>query len=158
LTFYLQHDGYPGSGKALKEMTPETIIEEGRNTSLRGRGGADFPRGMKWSFVQMGFSEAEIRDLQRGRIGAGDLQGPAADEMDPHQMIEGMVIAGRAIGSHQGFIYIRGEYRYVLDIVDSAIAEAYARAIWGRNILGSGFDFDLLIHTARMRHDREEPR
>jgi NADH-quinone oxidoreductase subunit F len=68
-------------------------------------------------------------------------------EMDPHQLIEGMVIAGRAIQSHQGFIYIRGEYRYVLDIVDAAIAEAYARGYLGKNILGSGFDFDLLAHT-----------
>src|SRR5258708_4424964 len=68
-------------------------------------------------------------------------------EMDPHQLIEGMVIAGRGIGSHQGFIYIRGEYRYVLDIVDAAIAEAYGRGYLGKNILGSGFDFDLLAHT-----------
>ncbi len=68
-------------------------------------------------------------------------------EMDPHQLIEGMVIAGRAIGSHQGFIYIRGEYRYVLDIVEAAIAEAYSRGYLGKNILGTGFDFDLLAHT-----------
>ncbi len=68
-------------------------------------------------------------------------------EMDPHQLIEGMVIAGRAIGSHQGFIYIRGEYRYVLDIVQGAITEAYERGYLGKNILGSGFDYDLLIHT-----------
>jgi NADH-quinone oxidoreductase subunit F len=68
-------------------------------------------------------------------------------EMDPHQLIEGMVIAGRAIGSHQGFIYIRGEYRYVLDIVQTAITEAYSRNYLGKNILGSGFDYDLLIHT-----------
>ncbi len=62
-------------------------------------------------------------------------------------MIEGIIIAGRAINAHHGFIYIRGEYRYVLDIVDAAIAEAYARGYLGKNILGSGFDFDLLIHT-----------
>src|SRR5256886_12287102 len=68
-------------------------------------------------------------------------------EMDAHQLIEGMVIAGRAINSHQGFIYIRGEYRYVLDIVDAAIAEAYAAGYLGKNILGTGFDFDLLTHT-----------
>src|SRR5260370_19299803 len=68
-------------------------------------------------------------------------------EMDPHQLIEGMVIAGRAINSHQGFIYIRGEYRYVLDIVDAALAEAYARGYLGKNILATGFDFDLLAHT-----------
>ena len=68
-------------------------------------------------------------------------------EMDPHQLIEGMVIAGRAIGSPQGFIYIRGEYRYVLDIVQGAITEAYERGYLGKNVLGSGFDYDLLIHT-----------
>src|SRR6266436_5735085 len=68
-------------------------------------------------------------------------------EMDPHQLIEGMVIAGRAIHSHQGFIYVRGEYRYVLDIVDAALAEAYSRGYLGKNILGTGFDFDLLAHT-----------
>src|SRR5438874_7309741 len=68
-------------------------------------------------------------------------------EMDPHQLIEGIVIAGRAINSHQGFIYIRGEYRYVLDIMDAAIAEAYSAGYLGKNILGTGFDFDLLIHT-----------
>src|SRR5437773_10173770 len=68
-------------------------------------------------------------------------------EMDPHQLIEGMVIAGRAINSHQGFIYIRGEYRYVLDTVDAAIAEAYAGGYLGKKIFGSGVDFDLRIHT-----------
>ena len=68
-------------------------------------------------------------------------------EMDPHQLIEGMVIAGRAIGANQGYIYIRGEYRYIIDIMDAAIAEAYAKGYLGKNILGSGFDFDLVTHT-----------
>ncbi len=68
-------------------------------------------------------------------------------EMDPHQLIEGMVIAGSAVDAHRGFIYIRGEYRYVLDIMDVAIAEAYAKGYLGKNILGSGFDFDLITHT-----------
>ena len=70
-------------------------------------------------------------------------------EMAPHQLIEGIVIAGRAVGSHRGYIYIRGEYRYVLDIVDAAIEEAYARGYLGKNILGSGFDFDLSPTPAR---------
>src|SRR5574337_1149619 len=68
-------------------------------------------------------------------------------EMDPHQLIEGMIIAGQAVGAHQGYIYIRGEYRYILEIVDRALEEAYARGFLGRNILGSGFDFDLYTHT-----------
>src|SRR5581483_4024172 len=68
-------------------------------------------------------------------------------EMAPHQLIEGIVIAGRAVGAHRGYIYIRGEYRYVLEIVDGAIEEAYARGYLGKNIMGSGFDFDLATHT-----------
>jgi NADH-quinone oxidoreductase subunit F len=68
-------------------------------------------------------------------------------EMDPHQLIEGMVIAGKAVGSHQGYIYIRGEYRYIIDIMDAAIAEAYAKNYLGKNIRGSGFDFELVTHT-----------
>src|SRR4029077_11868818 len=68
-------------------------------------------------------------------------------EMDPHQLIEGMVIAGRAIGAHLGFIYVRGEYRYVLDIVEAAVAESYSHGYLGKDIRGSGFDFDIVTHT-----------
>ena len=68
-------------------------------------------------------------------------------EMDPHQLIEGMIIAGRSFGAHRGFIYVRGEYRYVLDIVEAAVVEAYAHGYLGKDILGSGFDFDILTHT-----------
>src|SRR5262249_2793722 len=68
-------------------------------------------------------------------------------EMDPHQLIEGMAIAGRAVGAERGYVYIRGEYRYVIDIVEAAIAEAYAKGYLGKNILGSGFNFDLHAHT-----------
>jgi len=144
---YLQHEGYQALEKALKEMTPETIIEEVKKSSLRGRGGAGFPTGMKWSFVPKDSPKPKYVICNADESEPGTCKDRPLMEMDPHQMIEGMVIAGRAIGSHQGFIYIRGEYRYVLDIVDAAIAEAYARGYLGKNILGSGFDFDLLIHT-----------
>src|ERR1700747_3199943 len=144
---YLQHDGYKALEKALREMTPETIIDEVKKSNLRGRGGAGFPTGMKWSFVPKDSPRPKYVICNADESEPGTCKDRPLMEMDPHQMIEGMVIAGRAIGSHQGFIYIRGEYRYVLDIVDAAIAEAYARGYLGKNILGSGFDFDLLIHT-----------
>ncbi len=144
---YLQHEGYQALEKALKELTPETIIEEVKKSSLRGRGGAGFPTGMKWSFVPKDSPKPKYVICNADESEPGTCKDRPLMEMDPHQLIEGMVIAGRAIGSHQGFIYIRGEYRYVLDIVDAAIAEAYARGYLGKNILGSGFDFDLLIHT-----------
>jgi NADH-quinone oxidoreductase subunit F len=144
---YLQHDGYQALEKALKQMTPESIIEEVKKSNLRGRGGAGFPTGMKWFFVPKDSLKAKYVICNADESEPGTCKDRPLMEMDPHQLIEGMVIAGRAIGSHQGFIYIRGEYRYVLDIVDAAIAEAYSRGYLGKDILGSGFDFDLLIHT-----------
>jgi NADH-quinone oxidoreductase subunit F len=144
---YLKNDGYRALDKALKTMEPAAIIDEVKKSSLRGRGGAGFPTGMKWSFVPKDSPKPKYVLCNADESEPGTCKDRPLMEMDPHQLIEGMVIAGRAIGSHQGFIYIRGEYRYVLDIVDKAIAEAYEHGYLGKNILGSGFDFDLLIHT-----------
>ena len=144
---YLKYDGYQALEKALKQMTPETIIEEVKKSNLRGRGGAGFPTGMKWFFVPKDSPKPKYVICNADESEPGTCKDRPLMEMDPHQLIEGMVIAGRAIGSRQGFIYIRGEYRYVLDIVDAAIAEAYSRGYLGKDILGSGLDFDLLIHT-----------
>ena len=144
---YVRHDGYQALEKALKQMTPEGIIDEVKKSNLRGRGGAGFPTGMKWFFVPKDSPKPKYVICNADESEPGTCKDRPLMEMDPHQLIEGMIIAGRAIGSHQGFIYIRGEYRYVLDIVDAAIAEAYSRGYLGKDILGSGFDFDLLIHT-----------
>jgi NADH-quinone oxidoreductase subunit F len=144
---YVKHDGYQALEKALKQMTPEGIIDEVKKSNLRGRGGAGFPTGMKWFFVPKDSPKPKYVICNADESEPGTCKDRPLMEMDPHQLIEGMIIAGRAIGSHQGFIYIRGEYRYVLDIVDAAIAEAYSRGYLGKDILGSGFDFDLLIHT-----------
>jgi NADH-quinone oxidoreductase subunit F len=144
---YVMQGGYQALEKALKEMTPETVIDEVKKSNLRGRGGAGFPTGMKWSFVPKDSPKPKYVICNADESEPGTCKDRPLMEMDPHQLIEGMVIAGRAINSHKGFIYIRGEYRYVLDIVDAAIAEAYARGYLGKNILGSGFDYDLLIHT-----------
>ena len=144
---YLQNGGYQALEKALTQMTPESIIDEVKKSSLRGRGGAGFPTGMKWSFVPKDSPKPKYVICNADESEPGSCKDRPLMEMDPHQLIEGIIIAGRAIDAHRGFIYIRGEYRYVLDIVDAAIAEAYARGYLGSNILGSGFDFDLLIHT-----------
>jgi NADH-quinone oxidoreductase subunit F len=144
---FLQNGGYQALEKALKQMTPETIIDEVKKSNLRGRGGAGFPTGMKWSFVPKDSPKARYVICNADESEPGTCKDRPLMEMDPHQLIEGMVIAGRAIGSHLGFIYIRGEYRYVLDIVQKALTEAYLRGYLGKNILDSGFDFDLLVHT-----------
>jgi NADH-quinone oxidoreductase subunit F len=144
---YLQHEGYQAIEKALKQMTPEQIIDEVKKSNLRGRGGAGFPTGMKWSFVPKDSPKPKYLLCNADESEPGTCKDRPLMEMDPHQLIEGMVIAARAIGSHRGYIYVRGEYRYVIEILDPAIKEAYDRGYLGKNILGSGFDFDLSTHT-----------
>jgi NADH-quinone oxidoreductase E subunit len=135
---YLKHEGYQALERALKQMTPEQIIDEVKKSSLRGRGGAGFPTGLKWSFVPKGSSKPKYVLANGDESEPGTSKDRPLMEMDPHQLIEGMVIAGRAIGSQQGYIYIRGEYRYIIDITDKAITEAYRAGYLGKNILGSG--------------------
>ena len=144
---YRQHDGYLGLEKALKAMTPASIIDEVKKSNLRGRGGAGFPTGMKWGFVVKDSPKPTYILCNADESEPGTCKDRPLMEHDPHQMIEGIAIAGRAIGAKQGYIYIRGEYRYVLDIIDVALAEAYAAGYLGQNILGTDFSFDLCTHT-----------
>lgn len=144
---YLQNEGYQALEKALKEMTPEQIIDEVKKSNLRGRGGAGFPAGLKWSFVPKGNDKPKYILANADESEPGTCKDRPLMEMDPHQLIEGMVIAGRAVGANRGFIYIRGEYRYIIDIMDRALGEAYAQGYLGKNIRGSGFDFELCTHT-----------
>ena len=144
---YLKHEGYQALEKALKQMTPDQIIDEVKKSNLRGRGGAGFPAGMKWSFVPKETNKPKYILANADESEPGTCKDRPLMEMDPHQLIEGMVIAGRAVGANRGFIYIRGEYRYIIEIMDAAISEAYAKGYLGKNILGGGFDFDLCTHT-----------
>jgi len=147
LDVYLANDGYKGMERALKELTPDQVIDEVKKSNLRGRGGAGFPTGMKWSFVPKESAKPKYILCNADESEPGTCKDRPLIEMMPHQLIEGVVIAGRAVGSHQGYIYVRGEYRYVQDILDGAVEEAYARGYLGKNILGSGFDFDVVTHT-----------
>jgi NADH-quinone oxidoreductase subunit F len=143
---YLAHDGYKAFTKAL-EMTPEQIIEEMKTSNLRGRGGAGFPTGMKWSFVPRQSPKPKYIVVNADESEPGTCKDRLLMENDPHQLIEGCLIAARVIDSHRGWIYIRGEYRYLIDIMDRAIQEAYQHGWLGKNVRGSGFDFDLSTHT-----------
>ncbi len=147
LTDYLAHDGYKAADKALKDMQPEEIIEEVKKSNLRGRGGAGFPTGMKWFFVPRDSEKPKYIIANCDESEPGTCKDRALMELDPHQLIEGMIIAGRAVNSHQGFMYVRGEYRYVIEILDRAIDEAYQAGYLGKNIMDSGYDFDLCTHT-----------
>src|ERR1700688_186709 len=126
LDTYLANDGFKAFFKAM-QMTPEQIIEEVKVSALRGRGGAGFPTGMKWSFVPRTSPKPKYVIINADESEPGTCKDRLLMEYDPHEMIEGITIAGRAIGAKNGFIYIRGEYRYVLDIVQTALDEAYSR-------------------------------
>ncbi len=143
---YLANEGYQGLQKALA-MTPEQVIEEVKASGLRGRGGAGFPAGLKWSFVPRQSPKPKYIVVNADEGEPGTCKDRVLIEYDPHQVIEGVLIAARAVDAHKGWIYIRGEYRYLIDIMDRAIAAAYQRGYLGPNILGSGFDFDLYTHT-----------
>src|SRR5271169_6115480 len=147
LEVYIAHDGYKGMERALKELTPDQVVDEVKKSNLRGRGGAGFPTGMKWSFVPKESAKPKYILCYADESEPGTCKDRPLMEMMPHQLIEGIVIAGRSVGSLQGYIYIRGEYRYVQDILDEAIEEAYKAGCLGKNILGSGFDFDMVTHT-----------
>ena len=147
LKYFLAHDGYKAAHKALTKMTPENIIEEVKKSNLRGRGGAGFPAGLKWHFVPKETDKPKYIIANCDESEPGTCKDRALMELDPHQLIEGMVIAGRAVSSHQGYMYVRGEYRHVIEILEEAVREAYGGGHLGKDIYGSGFDFDLAVHT-----------
>jgi NADH-quinone oxidoreductase subunit F len=146
LDTYLATDGYKAFRKA-REMKPEQIIEEVKTSALRGRGGAGFPTGMKWSFVPRTSPKPKYIIVNADESEPGTCKDRLLMEYDPHQMIEGILIAALAVDSHAGYVYIRGEYRYLIDLMDRAIAESYAKGYLGKNIAGTGFDFDLYTHS-----------
>lgn len=143
---YLANDGYKAFMKAVG-MTPDEIINEVKVSNLRGRGGAGFPTGMKWSFVPKQSEKPKYIVVNADESEPGTCKDRVLIENDPHQLIEGILIAGLAVGAHQGYVYIRGEYRYLLDSFEKAIGEAYSRGWLGKNINGTGFDFELAAHS-----------
>src|SRR5271167_3920698 len=143
---YIELDGYNAVRKAIT-MGPEAIIAEMKASNLRGRGGAGFPAGMKWSFVPKQSAKPKYVLVNGDESEPGTCKDRLIFEHDPHSVIEGVIIAGLAIGSKMGFIYLRGEYRYLLKIMEKAIDDAYAKGFLGKGIFGSNVDFDVISHT-----------
>jgi len=146
LKVYRDTGGYKALEKALK-MAPADIIEEVKKSALRGRGGAGFPTGMKWSFVPKDSPKVKYVVCNADESEPGTFKDRYLLERDPHSLIEGMLIAAYALDSRTGFVYFRGEYKYLIDIMEVALAEACEAGLLGKNILGSGFDHDLHTHT-----------
>jgi NADH-quinone oxidoreductase subunit F len=146
LKVYQKTGGYESLKKAFK-MSQDDIINEIKASALRGRGGAGFPTGMKWSFVPRQSPKPKYVVCNADESEPGTFKDRYLMERDPHSLIEGMIIAGYALGSTTGYIYTRGEYKYLIDIMDRALEECRAAGLLGKNILGSGFDHDIHTHT-----------
>jgi len=142
---YEAEGGYAATRKALLEMTPEEIIEEVKASGLRGRGGAGFPTGLKWSFCAGSKGEIKYVVCNADEGDPGAFMDRSVLEGDPHAVLEGMIICGKAIGAQMGYIYCRAEYPLAIHRLEVAIADAKARGYLGEDILGSGFDFEIVI-------------
>ncbi len=147
LDVYRKHGGYSSLEKALKTMTPEQVVEEVKASGLRGRGGAGFPTGMKWSFIAKPAGVPRYVVCNADESEPGTFKDRYLMERIPHLLIEGMIASSFALGARTSFIYIRGEYFYVARILEQAIAEAYEAGLLGKNILNSGFDHDCYVQV-----------
>src|ERR1700682_6509641 len=145
LALYREHGGYTALPKALG-MAPAAITEEIKKANLRGLGGAAFPTGVKWGFISKGSTDPKYLVINADEGEPATFKDRYLLERDPHALIEGMIIAARAIGSYTAFVYIRGEYVKPWRIPDAAVKEAYAAGFLGKNIQGSSFDFDIVLH------------
>ena len=143
---YKRHGGYDALAKALKS-TPDEIIALVKESSLRGRGGAGFPTGNKWSFIPQGDNKAHYLVVNADESEPGTCKDMPLLMANPHSLIEGIIIGSYAIRANHSFIYLRGEVVHVYRRVQKAIEDAYAAGLLGKNILGSGFDLELTLHA-----------
>jgi NADH-quinone oxidoreductase subunit F len=155
LDFYLQHEGYEGLKKALAQ-TPDQVVEIVKASGLRGRGGAGFPTGMKWQFVDRKSSKPRYIACNADESEPGTFKDHLLMERNPHLLIEGCVISCYAIAAKVAYIYIRGEFFHIQHVLEHAIEEAHARGFLGKNILGSGFDCDVHIHRGAGAYEAGE--
>lgn len=142
---YIAEDGYLALGKVITEMTPDGVIDTVLKSGLRGRGGAGFPTGKKWSFARASQGDIKYVICNADEGDPGAFMNRRVLEGDPHSVIEGMIIAAYAIGSTQGYIYCRAEYPLAVKTLNIGIQQAREFGFLGNNILGSGFNFDLEV-------------
>ncbi len=142
---YRKQGGYDAVEKAFK-MSPDEITEEVKTSGLRGRGGAGFPTGMKWSFLAKPEGVPRYLVVNADESEPGTFKDRYLMEFIPHLLIEGMIISSFALGAKTGYIYIRGEYAWIVEILETAIDEAKAAGFLGKNILGTGFDLEIYVH------------
>jgi NADH-quinone oxidoreductase subunit F len=142
---YIANDGYVAAAKALTQMKPEAVIDEVKKGGLRGRGGGGFPTGIKWEAGRKSEADQKYIVCNADEGDPGAFMDRSVIEGDPHSVLEGMLIGGYAIGASKGFVYIRAEYPLAVERLDAAIKQAREYGLLGKNIFGSGFNFDVEI-------------
>ena len=143
---YRKNGGYASVEKAIKKMTPDEVMEEVKTSGLRGRGGAGFPTGMKWSFLDRKSTNPRYLVCNADESEPGTFKDRYLMEHIPHLLIEGMITSSYSLGANTSYIYVRGEFKWIIKILEKAIAEAKANGFLGKNILGSGYDLELYVH------------
>ncbi|MBS1949699.1 MAG: NADH-ubiquinone oxidoreductase chain F [Cytophagales bacterium] len=143
---YRKKGGYASVEKALKSMKPDEVTEEVKRSGLRGRGGAGFPTGMKWTFLDRRSEKPRYLVCNADESEPGTFKDRYLMEHLPHLLVEGMITSSYALGAKTSYIYIRGEYMYIVRILEKAIEEAYANGFLGKNILGTDYSLDLYVH------------
>lgn len=143
---YIKNGGYRALRKVFKEMKPEEVVGEVKQSGLRGRGGAGFPTGLKWSFMPKGDSGPKYIACNADESEPGTFKDREILENEPHLLIEGLIIGAYAMGVNTCYIYIRGEYATQTKTLQQALAETYQKKFLGKNILRSGFDCDIYVH------------
>lgn len=138
--------GYQALRKTLREYKPEDVTDLVKRSGLRGRGGAGFPTGMKWGFVPKNSGSPVYLCVNADESEPGTFKDRLIIEKDPHQLIEGIIISAYALDCHRAFIFIRGEFFHGAGILNKVVGEAYAKGYLGKNILGSGYELDLMVH------------
>jgi NADH-quinone oxidoreductase subunit F len=147
LEVYRSKGGYSSVEKALKTMTQDAIVEEVKKSGLRGRGGAGFPTGMKWSFLAKPEGVARYLVCNADESEPGTFKDRYLMEKIPHLLIEGMITSSFALGANTSYIYVRGEYFYIIKILEKAIDDAYKAGLLGKNILGTDYSLDLYVQA-----------
>jgi NADH-quinone oxidoreductase subunit F len=146
LAYYEKNNGYQTWKKVLTQKSPPEVIDEVKRSGLRGRGGAGYPTGLKWSYVPVSSSQPKYLICNADESEPGTFKDRYLIEREPHLLLEGMAIAAYAIASHQAFIYIRGEFAFGAQVLEQAIQEAEAKGYLGKNIFGSGYDLAIVVH------------
>jgi NADH-quinone oxidoreductase subunit F len=147
LEVYRKNGGYKSVEKALKKMTPDEVVTEVKTSGLRGRGGAGFPTGMKWSFIDKKSGNPRYLVCNADESEPGTFKDRYLLMNIPHRLIEGMICSAYALGSNKAYIYVRGEFKTIIGILNEAIKESYKAGLLGKNILGSGYDLDMHVHS-----------